>query len=74
MAIIIKFKKFNESIEQGPIDFLYSLNNPEVDKLISTLNLNPTMDTVEDIILEIGGTIDEDKLQWVKNYLYKIVK
>lgn len=81
---IIKFKEFTMIKElRGAIEededviaFLYSLKNNDVNAYVNdflTCGINDKEYFLEDILLEIGGLVDDDKYHWISNELKKFL-
>ena len=77
--IIIKFDQFLiESSSIDVINFLKSLNddyvNDMIDKLINSDNSEEKEESIQNIILEMGDKLDDEKYNWVVNELEKKIK
>ena len=60
------------------INFLKSLNddyvNDMIDKLINSDNSEEKEESIQNIILEMGDKLDDEKYNWVVNELEKKIK
>lgn len=83
---VMSFKKFNETYtdsqgtnrnDSNVVDYLYSLDNNDVNVLTNDLisSHNPS-DIIEDILLEIGDMdlVSDEKYHWVEDELKKEYK
>lgn len=73
--------KFNEffMIKENKyvIDYLYSLNNPNLNGYVNdflSCNNGEKEEYIQDILLEVGDTVSEENFQWISNELKKEIK
>ena len=75
--ILTRFSDFdmkNEKLmEEDVISYLYSLGNPEINGYINDFitDRNRKEEYIEDILLELGGIIEDEKYDWVSKELKK---
>lgn len=74
---ITKFSEFimNEKLVEDidVIDYLYSLKNPDINGFVNDFisDRSRREEYIEDILLEIGDTIEDEKYDWISKELKK---